>query len=174
MPPPSTPNPRTSNVLPTNQEQSEDIPSLSSSPNFSRYEEANTLDSMQRFRNASNTTNNTSLFSRLNSINLVSDYMYRNLHAEYNDHAINEPDAHFRSRILRHFSDMHRLQNHFNELINAREQRNTLDHELAINTIPVQLRNLSRELTRNDNREAYYIETTDEDDQSFQEDDDQM
>ncbi|RLP66615.1 hypothetical protein L150_05395 [Candida albicans Ca529L] len=172
MPPPSTPNPRTSNVLPTNQEQSEDIPSSSSSPNFSRYEEANTLDSMQRFRNASNTTNNTSSFSRLNSINLVSDYMYRNLHAEYNDHAINEPDAHFRSRILRHFSDMHRLQNHFNELINAREQRNTLDHELAINTIPVQLRNLSRELTRNDNREAYYIETTDEDDQSFQEDDD--
>lgn len=167
MPPPSTPNPHTI-------AQPEDVLSLSSSssPNISRYEEANALDSMQRFRNASNNATSTTLFSGLNSINLVSDYMYRNLHAESNEHVINEPDAHFRSRILRHFSDMHRLQNHFNELINAREQRNTLDHELAVNTIPVQLRNLSRELTRNENREVYYIETTDEDDQSFQEDDD--
>ncbi|RCK66151.1 hypothetical protein Cantr_01933 [Candida viswanathii] len=175
MPPPPTPTapPGTQPQSPPQQPPSASTASSSSSFLDPSSHGITSLDHVQRFGNAStNPGTGNSAFPNLNSLNLVSDYMYRNLHAESNNaSATSGSEAHFRSRILRHFSDMHRLQSHFNELISARELQNRIEHELAVNTIPVQLRNLSRELTRNENREAYFVETTDEDDQSFQEED---
>ncbi|KAG5416780.1 hypothetical protein I9W82_005510 [Candida metapsilosis] len=79
----------------------------------------------------------------------------------------------FRARILRHFSDINRLQNHFNRLVNRDGSSNT---SLELNNIPLPLRNLSRELSHSRRREAYFVESSgeedDEGDQSFHYEDD--
>ncbi|KAI5966757.1 uncharacterized protein KGF55_000166 [Candida pseudojiufengensis] len=137
----------------------------------------NSLRHIRRFGNASSES-----FPTLNSLNIISDYIYRN----ENGNRVNEEtntlndnsqeavlEANFRSRILRHFSEIHRLQNHFNTLVNSSESntRDTTMEELPnneLNSLPTQLRNLSRELSRSRNREAYSVDSTEEDDQSFQ------
>ncbi|RLV91658.1 hypothetical protein JA1_003737 [Spathaspora sp. JA1] len=195
-------------------------PANSANPRLLTY-----IDHIQRFSNASegnqpsegtstgdaNSNNpggadgesNSNVSTGLNNINMISDYLYRNLPASTS--TTSEEDVNFRSRILHHFSDIHRLQNQVHELMSSNYRRNQ-STELPINNIPLQLRNLSRELTQpsssgnrvtivdpdtnrvtivrpgtdvhvtpregntggNPNREAYYVESTDEDDQSFQ------
>lgn len=173
MPPPPTPTTR-----PNAQQQGPSQSSSSSPDSLLQSSERVTnegltlLDHVQRFANASTGAT----FPSLNSINLTSDYIYRNLHAESNNmDTTNVPgETNFDSRIRRHYNEMARLQEHLNQLVNApdrRSQRIPTEHELAINNIPLQLRNISRELRQDENREAYFVETTDEDDQSFQEED---
>lgn len=116
---------------------------------------------VRRFRNAS-----TESFPTLNSLNVISDLMLRDEHATLQA----TEESSFRARILRHFNDINRLQNHFNRLVN-REGGNH-QANLELNNIPTQLRNLSRELSRSGRREAYFVESSeeedeDDDDQSF-------
>ncbi|KAG7662221.1 uncharacterized protein J8A68_004231 [[Candida] subhashii] len=121
----------------------------------------------------------------LNNLNLLSGYMIRNLPEG------NRQEAEFRSRMLRHFSDLNRIHTHFNELIGDRTIQEGGRGSLSGNrgsfttsSIPAQLHNLSRELTRleqeerqgtttdpigvspgsgllnrNRNRDAYVVET---------------
>lgn len=96
---------------------------------------------VRRFRNAS-----TESFPTLNSLNVISDLMLRDEHATLQA----TEESSFRARILRHFNDINRLQNHFNRLVN-REGGNH-QANLELNNIPTQLRNLSRELSRSGRR----------------------
>ncbi|KAI5948787.1 hypothetical protein KGF57_005185 [Candida theae] len=129
--------------------------------NHQQQEQQQARTSQRRFRNASND------FPTLNSLNVVSDLMLRDnsSRSETNEENL------FRARILSHFNDIHRLQNHFNRLVN----RDGSHTSLTLNNIPSQLRNFSRELSRSRRREAYLVETSgedeDEDDQSFHYDD---
>lgn len=177
MPPPPTPTGppnRQSQTSPQGNNQSLSTSSTSSLPpsllstENATNQRLTSFDHIQRFGNASTNQNPDNEYS----IDMAPEYMYRNLHADSNNvHPNNEAHANFRSSIVRQLTDMHRLQSRFNQLYSNREQSNRAEHELAINSIPIQLRNISRELTRNLNREAYFVETTDDDDQSFQEED---
>ncbi|CAI5755709.1 unnamed protein product [Candida verbasci] len=129
MPPPSTPSSRSNNQ---------------SNNSSHTTDPRSTNNQVQRFRNASTTANRQDLPpTSLNSLNLISDYMYRNLQPS-NEQYSDEHESNFRSRILQHFSDIHRLQNHFESLVQSREDNRRIDEELAMNTIPIQLRNLTR------------------------------
>ncbi|KAI5950775.1 hypothetical protein KGF54_003849 [Candida jiufengensis] len=157
MPPPTSPTHQPNDNSPTNQNSNQN----------------NSLNHIRRFGNASSES-----FPTLNSLNIISDYLYRNenhnnLNHEDNSRYESRQEANFRSRILRHFSEIHRLQNHFNTLVNSSESytRDTTMEDTSnveVSSIPTQLRNLSRELSRTRNREAYFVESTEEDDQSFQ------
>ncbi|CAK9436384.1 uncharacterized protein LODBEIA_P09420 [Lodderomyces beijingensis] len=83
-----------------------------------------------------------------------------------NNSGENPQEANFRSRIFRHFVDIHRLQSHFNHLVNNTEESSRSNVDLQ--RIPSQLRNLSRELSGTENREAYLLESTDEENQSYE------
>ncbi|KAI5969324.1 hypothetical protein CANMA_001644 [Candida margitis] len=145
MPPPSSPsNSSGGNQRPSNQSTTAGSP----------------LNDVRRFRNASTET-----FPTLNSLNVISDLMLR----DQNSMSRETDESNFRARILRHFNDINRLQNHFNRLIN-REGGNH-QASLALNNIPSQLRNLSRELSRSGHREAYFVESSEDDDDDDDDDD---